>query len=148
MKKTTAITKRTSASKEAEGEASPSRLIDERIEKLGNDWRGEMLAQVRKLIRMADPNIVEQVKWRKPSNPLGVPVWEHDGIVCTGEVYRTYVKLTFASGALLADPDGLFNGSLTGRTRRAINIRQGEEVDGEAFKALVRAAVGLNATKG
>jgi hypothetical protein len=126
------------------GEDSPSRLIDARIKELG-DWRGEMLARVRKLIKQADPEAVEEVKWRKPSNSmLGVPVWSHDGIICTGETYKEAVKLTFAQGASLADPSGLFNSSLEGNTRRAIDIRQGEKIDEEALKALIRAAVALN----
>ena len=99
---------------------------------------------LRALIREADPEVVETVKWRKPSNPAGVPVWEHAGILCTGETYKDYVKLTFAKGAALDDPTGLFNASLDGGTRRAIDIREGDEIDGEAFKALVRAAVALN----
>jgi hypothetical protein len=128
--------------KEEEG-ASPSRLIDARIGGL-DDWRGETLARVRRLIRDADPEVVEEVKWRKPSNLLGVPVWEHDGIICTGETYKDKVKLTFANGASLADPSQLFNSSLEGSTRRAIDIREGDKIDEEALKALVRAAVALN----
>jgi len=113
------------------------------------DWRGETLDRVRKLIREADPDVVEQVKWRKPSNAMaGVPVWEHAGILCTGETYRDKVKLTFARGAALADPAGLFNSSLDGNTRRAIDISEGETIDEEALKALVRAAVALNVSKG
>jgi hypothetical protein len=108
------------------------------------DWRSEILARVRALIREADPEAVEAVKWRKPSNPAGVPVWEHDGLICTGETYRDKVKLTFARGAALEDPSGLFNSSLEGNTRRAIDIKEGEEIDGEALKALVRAAAALN----
>ena len=111
------------------------------------DWRGAMLARLRRLIREADPDVVETVKWRKPSNPAGVPVWEHGGIVCTGETYREKVKLTFARGAALDDPDRLFNASLDGGTRRAIDFREGDEVDEEAFKALIREAVALNASK-
>ena len=126
-------------------EGIPSRLIDAKIEGLG-DWRGDTLARVRSLIKEADPNVVEAVKWRKPSNPAGVPVWEHEGILCTGETYKDKVKLTFARGAALDDPKGLFNSSLDGNTRRAIDIREGEAIDGEALKALVRAAVTLNAT--
>lgn len=122
---------------------SPSRLIDARIEGLG-DWRGETLVRMRALIREADPEVVETVKWRKPSNPSGVPVWEHDGVLCTGETYKGYVKLTFAKGAKLEDPARLFNASLEGGARRAIDIREGEAVDGEAFKGLIRAAVVLN----
>ena len=123
---------------------SPSRLIDARIKALG-DWRGEMLARVRALIKQADPGVVEEVKWRKPSNAmLGVPVWEHDGIICTGETYKSYVKLTFAKGAALEDPAGLFNSSLEGSVRRAIDIREGDRIDEKALKALIRAAVALN----
>lgn len=129
-----------------EGEASPSELIDAKIETLG-DWRGETLARVRALIRAADGQVVETVKWRKPSNPAGVPVWEHQGILCTGETYKDKVKLTFARGAALEDPKGLFNASLDGGTRRAIDIREGEDVDGEALKALVRAAVAANVSR-
>lgn len=115
---------------------SPSQLIDARIEELG-DWRGETLARVRSLVREADPEVVEEWKWR-------VPVWSHDGIVCTGEAYRKAVKLTFAKGASLDDPAGLFNSSLGGNTRRAIDIHEGEEIDAEALKELIRAAVALN----
>jgi len=123
---------------------SPSRLIDARIAALG-DWRGEALAQVRGLIKEADPEVVEDVKWRKPSNAmLGVPVWEHAGIICTGETYKDKVKLTFAKGASLKDPSGLFNSSLEGNTRRAIDIHEGDKIDEKALKALVRAAVALN----
>ncbi|WP_296595745.1 DUF1801 domain-containing protein [Phenylobacterium sp.] len=125
----------------------PSRLIDARLAALGG-WRGEALARARKLILEADPAVVETVKWRKPSNGmLGVPVWERDGIICTGETYKTYVKLTFAEGASLDDPSGLFNASLDGGVRRAIDIREGEAPDAAAFKALVRAAVAFNAAK-
>ena len=120
-----------------------SQLIDTRIKEL-NDWRGETLARVRKLIRQADPDVVEEVKWRKPSNPSGVPLWSHAGILCTGETYRDKVKLTFARGASLDDPSGLFNSSLEGNTRRAIDIREGDDLDESAFKALIRAAVTLN----
>ena len=126
---------------------SPSQLIDARIEALG-DWRGETLARMRALIHEADPDVVETVKWRKPTNPRGVPVWEHGGILCTGETYKSYVKLTFARGAKLNDPSGLFNAGFGGGTRRAIDIREGETVDAEAFKALVRAAVGANVGAG
>jgi hypothetical protein len=108
------------------------------------DWRGATLARVRAIIKEAEPDVVEEVKWRKPSNPLGVPVWEHDGIICTGETYKAVVKLTFARGASLADPSGLFNASLEGSTRRAIDIHEGDTIDEEALKALVRAAVALN----
>ena len=126
---------------------TPSRLIDERIAALG-DWRGETLARLRALIRDADPDVVEAVKWRKPSNPAGVPVWEHDGMICTGETYRDKVKLTFARGAALDDPTGLFNAGLDGGTRRAIDLREGDGVDEAALKALVRAAVALNRSRG
>ena len=124
-----------------------SDLIDERIASL-NDWRGETLARLRSLIREADPEIAETVKWRKPSNPAGVPVWEHGGIVCTGETYRDKVKLTFARGAALKDPAGLFNASLDGNARRAIDLREGETVDEEAFRALIREAVAQNRSAG
>ena len=124
-------------------EPSASDLIDAKLASLG-DWRGETLARMRQLIREADPEVVETVKWRKPSNPAGVPVWEHAGILCTGEVYKSYVKLTFAKGAALADPAGLFNAGFGGGTRRAIDLREGETVDAEAFKALVREAVAAN----
>ncbi|BAB49425.1 DUF1801 domain-containing protein [Mesorhizobium japonicum] len=119
---------------------SPSELIDGRIMELG-DWRGEMLARLRALIHQADPDVVETWKWR------GVPVWEHDGMICTGETYKSVVKLTFAKGAALPDPARLFNSSLDGNTRRAIDFQKGEEVDEEALKALVRAAVALNKSK-
>ncbi len=108
------------------------------------DWRAETLGRIRRLIQEADPEVVETVKWRKPSNPAGVPVWEHDGIICTGETYKDKVKLTFAKGASLADPSGLFNSSLEGNTRRAIDLREGDTIDAEALKALIRAAVALN----
>ena len=121
------------------------------MKKAGNktpgDWRGKTLARMRALIKEADPDMVETVKWRKPSNPSGVPVWEHDGIVCTGETYKTYVKLTFARGAALKDPSRLFNASLEGNLRRAIDIREGETIDETAFRALVRAAMALNQSK-
>ena len=135
--------KRKSGSKEGR-EDSPSRLIDARIEEL-NDWRGAMLARLRKLVKQADPAVVEEVKWRKPSNSmLGVPVWSHDGILCTGETYRSVVKMTFARGAALEDPSRLFNSSLEGNTRRAIDFHEGDKIDEKALKALVRAAVALN----
>jgi hypothetical protein len=111
------------------------------------DWRGAMLARVRTLIKAADPDIVEEVKWKKPSNPAGVPVWSHDGIVCTGETYRDKVKATFANGAKLEDPAGLFNASLDGGTRRAIDFFEGDRINERAFKTLVRAAVELNTAK-
>ena len=124
----------------SEESKSPSELIDGRIKELG-DWRGEMLARLRALIHQTDPDVVETWKWR------GVPVWEHDGMICTGETYRSVVKLTFAKGAALPDPARLFNSSLEGNTRRAIDFQKGEEVDEEALKALVRAAITLNTSK-
>jgi hypothetical protein len=132
-----------SSPKESEAGDSPSQLIDGRIKEL-SDWRGETLARVRALIRAADPEVVEEVKWRKPSNMLGVPVWEHDGIICTGETYKDKVKLTFARGASLEDPKSLFNSSLEGGTRRAIDFHEGDKIDEEALKALFRAAAALN----
>ena len=131
------MTKRKSGSKEKKGGDSPSQLIDARIEELG-DWRGEMLARIRALVKQADPEVVEEWKWR------GVPVWYHAGMICTGETYRDRVKMTFAKGASLEDPSGLFNSSLEGSTRRAIDFHEGEEIDEEALKALIRAAVALN----
>ena len=131
-------------SKEAKGEASPSRLIDARIKELG-DWRGETLARVRNLIREADPEVVEEWKWRKPSNP-GVPVWSHAGMICTGETYKNAVKMTFAKGASLEDPSGLFNSSLEGNSRRAIDFHEGDKIDDKSLKALIRAAVALNSS--
>jgi hypothetical protein len=128
-------------------EGSASARIDQTIAELG-DWRGETLSSLRELIREADPDVVEEVKWVKPSNPAGVPTWSHDGIICTGEVYKSTVKLTFANGAALEDPAELFNSSLGGSTRRAIDIREGQTVDARAFKALVRAAADLNAARG
>jgi hypothetical protein len=119
---------------------TPSQLIDARIKELG-DWRGEMLSRLRSLVKEADPEIVEEWKWR------GVPVWEHDGIICTGETYKNVVKMTFAKGAALKDPSGLFNSSLEGNTRRAIDFHEGEKIDEEALKTLVRAAVTLNKSK-
>jgi hypothetical protein len=119
---------------------SPSQLIDARISELG-DWRGETLSWLRALIKQADPEVVEEWKWR------GVPVWEHAGIICTGETYKSVVKMTFAKGASLQDPSGLFNSSLDGNTRRAIDIREGEEIDEEALKTLIRAAVTLNTSR-
>jgi hypothetical protein len=128
------------ASKERKGGASPSRLIDARIKELG-DWRGETLARVRSFIKQACPDVVEEWKWR------GVPVWEHAGIICTGETYKAVVKLTFARGASLKDPSRLFNSSLEGNTRRAIDIHEGDKLDGPALQALIRAAVALNTAK-
>ena len=125
---------------------SASELIDQRIAEL-EDWRGETLSRMRKLIQETDPDVVEEWKWAKRTNP-GTPVWSHDGIICTGESYKSVVKLTFAKGASLEDPAKLFNSSLDGNTRRAIDIHEGEEVDADAFKALVRAAVALNTSGG
>ena len=122
-----------------EKEKTPSQLIDARIDELG-DWRGETLARIRKLIKQADPEVVEEWKWR------GVPVWEHAGMICTGETYKNYVKVTFAKGASLEDPSGLFNSSLEGNTRRAIDFHEDEKIDEKALKALVREAVELNTT--
>lgn len=122
------------------------RAVDAKIDALG-DWRGQMLREIRALIKDADRAVVEEVKWRKPSNPLGVPVWSHDGIICTGESYKDKVKLTFAKGAALDDPQRLFNSSLDGGTRRAIDFRHGDTIDGAALKALVRAAMALNTSK-
>ena len=124
-------------------EASASQDMDKKIASVGG-WRGETLSRLRKLIHEADPQVVEQIKWRKPSNPLGVPTWEHAGIICTGETYKDKVKLTFALGASVPDPSGLFNSSLDGGTRRAIDIHEGDAIDEAAFKALVRAAVAVN----
>jgi hypothetical protein len=132
--------KGTTTKKTATAGESPSRLIDARIKELG-DWRGNMLAHVRALIKQADPEVVEEWKWR------GVPVWSHDGIICTGETYKSVVKLTFAKGASLKDPAKLFNSSLEGNTRRAIDIHEGDDLDEGAFKTLVRAAVALNSAK-
>jgi hypothetical protein len=125
---------------------SACELIDKRIAELG-DWRGTALGRMRKLIKEADPDVVEEWKWVKPTNP-GTPTWSHDGIICTGETYKSTVKLTFARGASLKDPARLFNSSLEGSTRRAIDIREGEEVDAAAFKELIRAAVALNTSGG
>jgi hypothetical protein len=128
----------------SEADQSASETIDAIIDQLG-DWRGASLSHVRDLIRQAEPDVVEEIKWRKASNPLGVPVWSSDGIICTGESYKDKVKLTFAKGASIDDPAGLFNASLDGKVRRGIDIHEGDEVDAEAFKELVRAAVALNA---
>lgn len=130
----------------SEGGASPSKLVDAKIKSLG-DWRGETLARIRKLIREACPDVIETVKWQKPTNPAGVPVWEYDGIICTGETYKDKVKLTFANGASLLDPSGLFNSSLDGNVRRAIDISEGDRINEKELKALVGAAVALNASK-
>jgi hypothetical protein len=130
---------------DSERESTPSELISLRIAEL-SDWRGDALRHVRALIQEADPEIIEEVKWRKAANPAGVPVWSHDGMVCTGEVYTDTVKLTFAKGASLRDPATLFNSSLEGNARRAIDIRKGDEIDESAFRDLVRAAVALNSS--
>jgi hypothetical protein len=131
------MNKTKSDSDEGNGGASPSQLIDQRINEL-SDWRGETLARIRALVKQADPEVVEDWKWR------GVPVWSHDGIICTGETYKNVVKMTFAKGASLADPAGLFNSSLEGNTRRALDFHEGEKIDGKALKALVRGAVAMN----
>ena len=133
----TTTMKRKSGAKEGKGGDSPSQLIDARIKEL-SDWRGETLARVRTLIRQADPEVVEEWKWR------GVPVWEHAGIICTGETYKAVVKMTFARGAALEDPSGLFNSSLEGNTRRAIDFHESDKIDEKALQALIRAAVALN----
>jgi hypothetical protein len=134
---TTTMKKRGSGSKEAKGGDSASQLIDARITEL-SDWRGETLARVRTLIKQADPEVVEEWKWR------GVPVWSHAGIICTGETYKNVVKMTFAKGASLADPSGLFNSSLEGNTRRAVDFHEGDKIDEKALQALIRAAAALN----
>ena len=126
-----------------DGPESPTEQIDAMIQELP-DWKAEVLSRMRGLVEEADPDVVEEVKWKKPSNPAGVPVWEHDGIVCTGEAFKDKVKITFAKGASLEDPAGLFNGSLGGNTMRAIDIYEGDEIDAADFKALVREAVALN----
>jgi hypothetical protein len=138
MKKaTTTMNKVKPGSQEEKGGGSPSQLIDARIKELG-DWRGETLARIRALIKQADPEVIEEWKWR------GVPVWSHAGIICTGETYKSAVKMTFAKGASLEDPSGLFNSSLEGNTRRAIDFHEGDKIDANALKALIRAAVALN----
>ena len=135
---------RKSGSTEGKGGDSPSERIAARIKGLG-DWRGEMLSRLRALIKAADPEMIEEPKWRKPSNAMaGVPVWSHNGIVCTGETYKNAVKMTFAEGASLKDPAGLFNSSLEGSTRRAIDFHEGDTLDEKALKALIRAAVAFN----
>lgn len=128
-------------------DASPTELIDAHLAELG-DWRADTLMRARELIHQAEPDVVETVKWRKPTNPNGVPVWEHEGIICTGEVYRDKVKLTFAHGAALADPAGVFNAGFGGNTRRAIDLHEGDDLDADAFTALVREAAARNAAKG
>jgi hypothetical protein len=141
VKKATAAAKKSkTTSKAGVGGDSPSRLINARIKEL-SDWRGEMLARLRRLIKQADPDVVEEWKWR------GVPVWSHAGIICTGETYKAVVKMTFAKGAALDDPAGLFNSSLEGNTRRAIDFHEGDRIDEQALKALVRAAIALNTSR-
>jgi hypothetical protein len=140
MKKATIMNKRKTNAKEAKAGHSPSQLIDARIKELG-DWRGKMLSRLRTLVKQADPGMVEEWKWR------GVPVWYHDGMICTGETHKNVVKMTFAKGAALKDPSRLFNASLDGNTRRAIDFREGETIDEEALKTLIRAAVTLNKAK-
>jgi hypothetical protein len=136
-KPATTVKKSASGTTQGKGGDSPSGLIDARIKELG-DWRGEMLARVRSIVKQAEPEVVEEWKWR------GVPVWEHAGIICTGETYKSVVKMTFAKGASLADPSGLFNSSLEGNTRRAIDFHEGDKIDEKALKALIRAAAALN----
>ncbi len=144
--------RRMAASKPKPRKAAPQKAapasasIDAAIGASG-DWRAETLSRLRKIIRQADADVVEEMKWRKPSNPAGVPAWSHDGLICTGETYKGFVKLTFAKGASLSDPAGLFNSSLEGSTRRAIDFREGDKIDAKALKALVRSAVALNASK-
>ena len=147
MKKATTMKKRKSGSKKEKGADTPSQRTHAKT-KTPNDWRSEMLARIRILIREADPEMVEEMKWKKPSNPAGVPVWSHDGIVCTGETYKNAVKMTFAKGAALADPAGLFNSSLEGNTRQAIDFHEGDKINEKALKTLIRAAVTLNTGPG
>ena len=143
MKKATTNTKKIKSGWKEGGGNSASAPIDARNKELG-DWRGRTLARIRMLIKQADPEVVEEVKWRKPSNRGGVPVWSHAGMICTGETYKNAVKITFAKGAALADPAGLFNSSLEGNTRRAIDFHENDKIDEKALKALIRAAVALN----
>lgn len=144
MKKAVTTMNRTKSGVSKTGTGSPSQLIDARIKEL-NDWRGKTLQRLREIILKADPAIVEAVKWQKPSNGMrGVPVWERGGIICTGETYKDKVKLTFARGASLEDPSGLFNSSLEGNTRRAIDFHEGDRIDAKALQALIRAAAALN----
>ncbi|QDH70305.1 DUF1801 domain-containing protein [Marilutibacter alkalisoli] len=138
--------KKSDMQEKANGSA-PSRPVDEGVSDPG-DWRDQMLARIRMLIRQADPDVVEEVKWRKPSNAMrGVPVWSHDGMICTGETYKNVVKMTFVKGASLEDPAHLFNSSLEGNTRRAIDFHEGDRIDEKALKALIRAAVALNTSR-
>lgn len=138
--------KRVSQTADSASRESASQSIDARIEELA-DWRGDMLSRLRALIRQADPEVIEECKWKKSSNPRGVPVWSHDGIICTGETHKNVVKMTFAKGAFLDDPTGLFNSSLEGNLRRAIDFREGDKVNEKALKTLIRAAVTLNTSK-
>jgi hypothetical protein len=148
MKKATTTMKKTkTGSNEAKAGDSFSQEFDARIKEL-NDWRGQTLARVRTLIKQADPDVLEEMKWRKPSNSMrGVPVWSHGGIICTGETYKDKVKFTFAKGAALADSSGLFNSSLEGNTRRAIDLHEGDKIDEKGLKALIRGAMALNTSK-
>jgi len=141
------LKKNSSQTVESVSNQPASALIDAKIQDLA-DWRGEILSRLRALIKQADPNVVEECKWMKPSNPRGVPVWSHGGIICTGETYKSVVKLTFGQGASLDDPAGLFNSSLDGNVRRAVDFREGDKVNEKALKALIRAAVALNLSKG
>jgi hypothetical protein len=141
MRKKSGASKATSAS-----HTSASSEVDARMQELG-DWRGTMLARLRAVIKQADPDVVEERKWKKPSNPWGVPVWSHDGMICTGETHEKVVKMTFAKGAFLDDPAGLFNSSLEGNLRRAIDFHEGDKVNEKALKALIRAAVALNKSR-
>jgi hypothetical protein len=138
--------KKSSSQKVGALRESASGEVDAKIQELG-DWRGEMLSRLRVLIKQADPEVVEECKWKKPSNPAGVPVWSHDGLICTGETHKQVVKMTFARGAFLDDPAGLFNSSLEGNLRRAIDFHEGDKVNEKALKALIRAAVALNTSK-
>jgi hypothetical protein len=139
-------TTKAGAARESKASESAAKDIEPKIKDLG-DWRGKTLARVRALIKAADPEVVEEIKWRKPSNPAGVPVWSHAGMICTGETYKAAVKLTFANGAEIDDPARLFNSSLDGNVRRAIDIHEGDEIDEAAFKELIRAAVAFNLRK-
>ena len=147
QKAITTMKKSKSRSNEEQAGDSASQQAEARIQE-PNDWRGDMLARIRMLIKQADPEVVEEVKWRKPSNPAGVPVWSHAGMICTGETYKNVVKLTFAKGASLKDPQGLFNSSLEGNTRRAIDFHEDDQIDEKALMALIRAAVALNTSAG
>ncbi len=142
-KTTTIMAKKMTGGSPSGNDNSFSQEFDARIEKL-NDWRGKMLVRIRKLVKQADPEIIEEVKWRKPTNPAGVSAWSHEGLVCTGETYKSVVKVTFAKGAQLEDPAELFNASLDGNARRAIDIHEGDKIDEQALKTLIRAAVKLN----